>query len=518
MEEEKAAALYESLSRQGLGAARFKQGLGFGGGGGFDAGGPDSPAAPIAFKKAGADFSSEIENAEKQRNEDDAVWSAKRNAHESARVVRSIADKLSGRRSRRDDGERKRGHDSDSEEERGVKRSIRRGRSPDSEGEDHRRRQDSASPRIFRSSPEGPVERKHESRRERSPSHGGSDEEDRARERRIAERRKKERKEEGKSGRSGADKRESDRGSHREGRSEDRQRRGEERPQRVDTRRRSRSRSRERERRGVSNRGSDGRRDRREDERRNERSDRERRREEPLERSSDRDHRRHAERSSRRERSPGRGRDAARQAVKVKAKDDVIDYAEVIRGYENMGAAEKLKARTKYALSQTVRKDSAKGVSTEWERFDFDAAAPLDEDARQDMYGDDTKAGDDAAHLLNTGSTFGIAKAQAVREAEKQAAHDAAIFGLPVDRSGDPAVPSTKMPEKAPVFVPGDSEEDEEDRPVIVEEEPQAEAQQPETKAEAPVKAAVPSWKERALKAQQARKQAAEAAEAAAPS
>lgn len=34
-----------------------------------------------------------------------------------------------------------------------------------------------------------------------------------------------------------------------------------------------------------------------------------------------------------------------------------------------------------------VRKDSAKGLTTEWERFDFDAAAPLDEDARQDMYG-----------------------------------------------------------------------------------------------------------------------------------
>lgn len=79
---------------------------------------------------------------------------------------------------------------------------------------------------------------------------------------------------------------------------------------------------------------------------------------------------------------------------------------------------------------------------------------------------------------------------QAVREAEKQAAHDAAIFGLPVDRSGDSA-PGTKMPEKAPVFVPGDSEEDEEDRPVIVEEEPQARAQQPETEAE--VKAVCPA-------------------------
>lgn len=233
MEEEKAAALYESLSRQGLGAARFKQGLGFGGG---DTG-VGIPDAPIAFKKAGADFSAEIENAEKQRNEDDAVWSAKRSAHESARVVRSIADKLSGRRSRRDDDdERRRGRDSDSEEERGVQQSVGRARSSDSEGRTFRRRHDKSSPRKARSSPEGPVERRDERRKESSPSHGGSDEEDRARERRIAERRKKERKE---SDRSGADRRENDRDTHREGRSDDRRRRGEERPREraIDTRR-----------------------------------------------------------------------------------------------------------------------------------------------------------------------------------------------------------------------------------------------------------------------------------------
>jgi hypothetical protein len=72
---------------------------------------------------------------------------------------------------------------------------------------------------------------------------------------------------------------------------------------------------------------------------------------------------------------------------------------------------------------------------------------------------------------------------QAVREAEKQAAHDAAIFGQPVERSGDDP-PGTKAPEKDPEIAPGDSEEDEEDRPVIVMEEANTEEQEPEVAKE----------------------------------
>lgn len=67
---------------------------------------------------------------------------------------------------------------------------------------------------------------------------------------------------------------------------------------------------------------------------------------------------------------------------------------------------------------------------------------------------------------------------QAVREPEKQAAHDAAVVGLPVDSSGD-AAPGTKKPDKAPVVVPGVSEGDEEDGLVFLGEEPLGEAQQP---------------------------------------
>lgn len=64
-----------------------------------------------------------------------------------------------------------------------------------------------------------------------------------------------------------------------------------------------------------------------------------------------------------------------------------------------------------------------------------------------------------------------------MREAEKQAAHDAAIFGRPVERSGDEP-PGTKAPEKAPEIAPGGCEEDEEDRPVIVMEEAKTEEQE----------------------------------------
>lgn len=45
-------------------------------------------------------------------------------------------------------------------------------------------------------------------------------------------------------------------------------------------------------------------------------------------------------------------------------------------------------------------------MSDEWERFDFSKEAPLDDDAKQDYFGDGTGAGDDTEFLKNTGSTF----------------------------------------------------------------------------------------------------------------
>lgn len=64
------------------------------------------------------------------------------------------------------------------------------------------------------------------------------------------------------------------------------------------------------------------------------------RQEEPLENSRDRGDRRHGERSSRRDRSrsrEGENRRGIRNgSAKGKAKEPAIDYAELIRGYENM--------------------------------------------------------------------------------------------------------------------------------------------------------------------------------------
>ncbi|KAL4185234.1 hypothetical protein AMTRI_Chr10g4870 [Amborella trichopoda] len=103
-----------------------------------------------------------------------------------------------------------------------------------------------------------------------------------------------------------------------------------------------------------------------------------------------------------------------------------VDYSKLINGYEKMTPAERVKAKMKLQLSQTVVTDAAKGMSSEWERFDFDKDAPLD--------GDDVEVeaggGDDAG--LDTGRNFRFAAMEANREAQIEAAHDQAIFGAPV--------------------------------------------------------------------------------------
>ncbi|XP_055961238.1 uncharacterized protein LOC126675466 isoform X2 [Mercurialis annua] len=56
------------------------------------------------------------------------------------------------------------------------------------------------------------------------------------------------------------------------------------------------------------------------------------------------------------------------------------NYSKLIRGYENMTAAEKAKARTKLQLNETAEKDTTKGMGSGWERFEFDKDAPLDDE------------------------------------------------------------------------------------------------------------------------------------------
>lgn len=97
-----------------------------------------------------------------------------------------------------------------------------------------------------------------------------------------------------------------------------------------------------------------------------------------------------------------------------------------------MTPAEKVKAKMKLQLSQTVVKDTGKGVEEEWERFDFNKDAPLDGDAQQDYFGDGTGASTDTAQIDNLGGSHLFITEQAKREARLQAAHEAAIFGAPV--------------------------------------------------------------------------------------
>lgn len=108
------------------------------------------------------------------------------------------------------------------------------------------------------------------------------------------------------------------------------------------------------------------------------------------------------------------------------------DYSKIIPGFDSMSPAEKVKAKMKVQLSETVVKDSSKGMSGEWERFDFNKEAPLDDDAKLDYFGDGTETRDDTAFLQNAGSTFMSSNHQARREAQVQEAHDAAIFGLSI--------------------------------------------------------------------------------------
>ncbi|KAH7298667.1 hypothetical protein KP509_25G053300 [Ceratopteris richardii] len=155
---------------------------------------------------------------------------------------------------------------------------------------------------------------------------------------------------------------------------------------------------------------------------------------------SPRGHRHRSHRDDHRKRSPSDHRQRHRKddctekdAVNThKAKSNSLDFSRRIPGFDNMTEAEKVRAKMKLQLSDTVSKDKTRGMDSEWERFTFDKSAPLDDDAKLDYFGDGTGARDDTEFLRNTGSTFLSSNTgQAKREAQIQAAHDAAIFGPP---------------------------------------------------------------------------------------
>ncbi|XP_020582716.1 uncharacterized protein LOC110026196 [Phalaenopsis equestris] len=89
-----------------------------------------------------------------------------------------------------------------------------------------------------------------------------------------------------------------------------------------------------------------------------------------------------------------------------------------------MTPAERVKAKMKLQLSQTAAKDSAMGMSSGWERFDFNKDAPLDDDSDEIEV-----AEDDASLVKEIGNSFRFSAVQAKREEQIKAAHDEAMFG-----------------------------------------------------------------------------------------
>ncbi|KAL3322661.1 hypothetical protein AABB24_039978 [Solanum stoloniferum] len=114
-----------------------------------------------------------------------------------------------------------------------------------------------------------------------------------------------------------------------------------------------------------------------------------------------------------------------------------VDYSKLIEGYQNMTPAERVKAKMKFQLSESVRKDETKSMDSGWERFDFDKDAPLDDNEIEE---------DDGALVDHIGKSFRFSTVETRREEQIKAAHDEAIFGAP---SHLPRSPSTETDDEA---------------------------------------------------------------------
>ncbi|KAI9087641.1 hypothetical protein K1719_030511 [Acacia pycnantha] len=342
MEEEKAAAYYEELTRKGEGAARFKQGLGFS---------TDSDAAPKPGS-ALASSSSFLSNFVR------ASSPSKASEFEKQAQLKSVQDKLKKKPS--DETRRSRVSD----------RSYKPG---DDEGNSTWRRS-----------------RSRERRRDRDSRASG---------RRSRSRDKY---------------RERDRDSRRRSRSRDKYRDRD--AQRR--KRRSMSRSDSDEDRGHRRRGRS-----RSISPRERRSDRRSRSSSPLQ-----------QRGS--EKSNIDAGDRRKVSKISKEKNAELDYARLIRGYDNMSPAERVKAKMKLQLSETAENDSEKGVG--WERFEFNKDAPLDDEEIE-------VAEDDASLVKHIGQSFRFSAVEARREEQIKAAHEEAMFGAP---AFPPSIVSDSEPER----------------------------------------------------------------------
>ncbi|XP_074585124.1 uncharacterized protein LOC141840919 [Curcuma longa] len=221
-------------------------------------------------------------------------------------------------------------------------------------------------------------------------------------------------------------------------------------PDRHRRRRRSRSPSADRRprRRSLSRSPDRNRRRRNSRDREDHRSDERRRRSRSRERRRESDRRRHSRdraedysysRSGRRSRSPSRDSHAGdrerrgrreetgggkHRSSKNESGGSGVDYSRLIKGYSQMTPAERVKAKMKLQLSETVAKDTDKGSG--WERFDFNKDAPLDEDDNEIEVADD-----DASLVKDIGKSFRFSAVEAKREEDIKAAHDNAMFGTP---------------------------------------------------------------------------------------
>ncbi|XAR65420.1 hypothetical protein NMG60_11009546 [Bertholletia excelsa] len=195
----------------------------------------------------------------------------------------------------------------------------------------------------------------------------------------------------------------------------------------LGSRHRRRSSSRDRERDRYRDRERDRERRKRRRSRSRSRSDsgegRRQRRERKRSRSGSRD-RSGSPRDRMLEKSGGdRGKD--RGVSKVgKERNGAVDYARLIEGYDKMTPAERVKAKMKLQLSETVEKDTVKGMGSGWERFEFDKDAPLDDEEIE-------VAEDDAVLVKHIGQSFRFSAVEAKREEQVKAAHDEAMFGAP---------------------------------------------------------------------------------------
>ncbi|KAF8676274.1 hypothetical protein HU200_047146 [Digitaria exilis] len=218
------------------------------------------------------------------------------------------------------------------------------------------------------------------------------------------------------------------------------------------SRRRSRTRSRSRERRRRS-------RSRERDRRASRRRSRSRSRS-PSRRSG-----RSSHSEGRRDRHGDRRHDDGRESSKSRGGRDggKVDCSRLIEGYDRMTPAERVKAKMKLQLSDTLwlilrsamlmhilvydllfcdifmalkiffslmlaaAKDSTLGTATvRWERFEFNKDAPLDEDS------DDVEvANDDASLVKNIGKSFRLSAVESKHGDKVRDAHEEAIFGVP---------------------------------------------------------------------------------------